>query len=61
MHFEVYEQFLEGREVLLRALRYLGPFAGDALRTMLEKSYPARLASLTEGPVTRDVGDATSA
>ncbi|AZQ37413.1 hypothetical protein EJ357_31450 [Streptomyces cyaneochromogenes] len=49
LHFEVYEQFLEGREVLLRALRYLGPVAGDALRTMLEKNYPATLASLTEG------------
>jgi hypothetical protein len=48
LRFEVYEQFLESREVLLRALRHLGPVAGEALRTMLEESFPATLAKLTE-------------
>lgn len=48
LRFEVYEQFLESREVLVRALRHLGPVAGDALRTMLEESYPATLAKLAD-------------
>lgn len=49
LRFEVYEQFLESREVLLRALRDLGPVAGEALRTMLKESFPATLAKLIEG------------
>ncbi|MGA5195620.1 hypothetical protein [Streptomyces exfoliatus] len=47
LHHEVYEQFLEGREVLLRARRFCGPVSGAALLQMLKENYPATLEKLT--------------
>lgn len=47
LYFEVYEQFLESREILLRARRYCGPVAGAALHKMLSENYPGTLRQLT--------------
>ncbi|MEV6251539.1 hypothetical protein AB0M38_36070 [Streptomyces sp. NPDC051742] len=47
LHFEVYEQFLESREILLRARRFCGPVSGAALLQMLRENYPATLEKLT--------------
>lgn len=46
LHFEVYEQFLRSREILLRARRFCGPVAGEALLQMLKENYPATLDEL---------------
>ncbi|MEV7566448.1 hypothetical protein [Streptomyces tanashiensis] len=47
LHFEVYEQFLRGREILLRARQFCGPVSGAALLKMLRENYPATLEELT--------------
>lgn len=47
LHFEVYEQFLRSREILLRARKFCGPVSGAALLAMLKENYPATLEDLT--------------
>ncbi|MGW1028833.1 hypothetical protein ACWD4J_35015 [Streptomyces sp. NPDC002577] len=47
LFFEVYEQFLESRENLLRAQWFCGPVARAALLRMLRENYPGTLKQLT--------------
>jgi hypothetical protein len=48
LYFEVYEQFLESRDILLKAQQFCGPVAGGALLKMLTEAYPATLKQLSD-------------
>jgi hypothetical protein len=47
LHFEVYEQFLRSREILIRAYKFSGPVARAGIREMLA-NYPGTLDKVRE-------------
>ncbi|MGW4411809.1 hypothetical protein ACWEJ6_47885 [Nonomuraea sp. NPDC004702] len=50
LYFEVYEQFLESREILLKALQFCGPVTRGALLGMLAEHYPGTLEQMGLDP-----------
>lgn len=50
LYFEVYEQFLESREILLRALKFCRPVTRSALLEMLTEHYPGTLKQMGINP-----------
>ncbi|MGN9789142.1 hypothetical protein ACTMTF_47670 [Nonomuraea sp. ZG12] len=50
LYFEVYEQFLESREILLKALQFCRPVTRRALLEMLTEHYPGTLEKMGLDP-----------
>jgi hypothetical protein len=50
LYFEVYEQFLESREILLKALQFCRPVTRGALLGMLTEHYPGTLEKMGLDP-----------
>ncbi|MER5212220.1 hypothetical protein ABT063_16970 [Streptomyces sp. NPDC002838] len=48
LYFEVYEQFLRGREILIRAYEFSRPVARARIHEMLTRDYPGTLEKVRE-------------